>query len=265
MKKLITAITAAAMLAAPVFTNASAIDGEENVKFAEPVFKEFNPNDVSGGVVFNIPDNSELKVKITFASPETQNTLYYETMLSSTEGTLYAFDMEGYDLVLDENEKIADGRIYTIIFSAKDTELRIPSSEFTEETFTIPDSDNNGGKKKYEIYSIDFKVDDNEEKYSVETAESTFDGVACEEKRVTFFLDKRAIKGDVNEDGEVDAVDASIVLAEYARTSTGGKRTFTDRQFIAGDVNEDGQIDSVDASLILAYYAKKSTGGNPTW
>ncbi|WP_295079015.1 dockerin type I domain-containing protein [Ruminococcus sp.] len=67
--------------------------------------------------------------------------------------------------------------------------------------------------------------------------------------------------GDVNFDGQVNAVDASMILAEYARISTEQTPEFSDKQFIAGDVDENGVIDAVDASKVLAYYAYASTGG----
>lgn len=67
--------------------------------------------------------------------------------------------------------------------------------------------------------------------------------------------------GDANEDGKVDAKDASAILAEYAMMSTRGDSTFTDNQRNAADVNKDGKTDAKDASCILAYYAYISTGG----
>ena len=79
--------------------------------------------------------------------------------------------------------------------------------------------------------------------------------------------------GDVNNDKFIDSVDASMVLAEYAKRSTGmsddneDESTMTEpfkpEQEIAGDVNCDGIIDAVDASLILAYYAYVSGTKEP--
>ena len=73
--------------------------------------------------------------------------------------------------------------------------------------------------------------------------------------------DAPILKGDVNFDGVIDAIDASMVLTEYARTSAGQPETFTPRQKIAADWNDDGVVDAVDASAILEYYARTSTGG----
>lgn len=61
--------------------------------------------------------------------------------------------------------------------------------------------------------------------------------------------------GDVNSDGMVNAVDASEVLAEYARLSSEQEGEFDEAQTAASDVNMDGFTDAVDASNILAYYA----------
>lgn len=67
--------------------------------------------------------------------------------------------------------------------------------------------------------------------------------------------------GDVNEDNMVDAVDASLILQEYALLSTGGNGNFTDIQKSVADINDDRMTDAVDASLVLQYYAYVSTGG----
>ena len=72
--------------------------------------------------------------------------------------------------------------------------------------------------------------------------------------------------GDVNEDGKVDAKDASMVLVAYAKVSTGSEDGLTEKQRKAADVNADGKVDAKDASSILAYYALVSTasGDIPT-
>lgn len=78
---------------------------------------------------------------------------------------------------------------------------------------------------------------------------------------VTVVEDPPYPKGDVNDDGYIDSVDASAVLAEYAAISSGNKSYFNDLQKKSADVNSDGYIDAVDASTILAYYAYISSEG----
>ena len=65
--------------------------------------------------------------------------------------------------------------------------------------------------------------------------------------------------GDVDNNSVIDAVDASKVLAYYARISTKQDGGFSESQKQAADVNKDGIIDAVDASKILTYYAYAST------
>lgn len=56
--------------------------------------------------------------------------------------------------------------------------------------------------------------------------------------------------GDVQGDGDVNSLDASIILSYVA-----DNETITDIQKIAGDVNHDGIANNIDAALILKYNA----------
>ncbi len=67
--------------------------------------------------------------------------------------------------------------------------------------------------------------------------------------------------GDVNEDGAIDASDASATLSAYAAASTGKEIPLTEAQKKAADVNADGVIDASDATTILRFYTYASTGG----
>lgn len=68
------------------------------------------------------------------------------------------------------------------------------------------------------------------------------------------------VKGDVNFDKVIDAIDASMVLSYYAKTSVGIDPEISDEVFEAGNFNSDNVLDAVDASEILSYYAKKAMG-----
>lgn len=72
-------------------------------------------------------------------------------------------------------------------------------------------------------------------------------------------LDVNYNLGDINNNGTIDAVDASTVLAYYAMISTNKDGGFDDNQKAAADVDHDGKINAVDASNILSYYAYIST------
>jgi len=67
--------------------------------------------------------------------------------------------------------------------------------------------------------------------------------------------------GDIDASITIDAVDASMILSEYARISTGSTTTFTEEQMKAADINDDGAVNASDASIVLSYYAYISTGG----
>lgn len=57
--------------------------------------------------------------------------------------------------------------------------------------------------------------------------------------------------GDVNNDGEIDSLDAAAVLKHDA-----GIATLDARGLLAADVNKDGEVDSLDAAMILKFDAK---------
>ena len=65
--------------------------------------------------------------------------------------------------------------------------------------------------------------------------------------------------GDVNDDGKINAIDASNVLSYYANISTNKDGGFNEAQKKAADVDKNNVIDAVDASQILSYYAYSST------
>lgn len=68
------------------------------------------------------------------------------------------------------------------------------------------------------------------------------------------------LKLDVNSDGVIDSVDASMVLKEYATLSCDNPATFTNTQKYVADANNDGKIDSIDSSRILKVYTANSSG-----
>lgn len=74
------------------------------------------------------------------------------------------------------------------------------------------------------------------------------------------FLDPdNCLIGDINNDNMIDAKDASAILAEYARASTGAETSFSPWQKKIGDIKSDGIIDANDASRVLMEYARLST------
>lgn len=68
--------------------------------------------------------------------------------------------------------------------------------------------------------------------------------------------------GDVDNNGYINAIDASMVLSAYAQQATGQPMELSDLQKKVADVDKDEKIDAIDASWILSYYAYTATGGS---
>lgn len=69
--------------------------------------------------------------------------------------------------------------------------------------------------------------------------------------------------GDVNHDGFVNAIDATMVSCYYAAYSCDESDYYTEAEHenfhTYGDLNGDGRVNAVDASHILITYAERST------
>lgn len=61
--------------------------------------------------------------------------------------------------------------------------------------------------------------------------------------------------GDINGDGKINPVDASLILVKFAELSAPDAETPSEALIKEFDINGDGRITAVDASLILAYCA----------
>ena len=83
------------------------------------------------------------------------------------------------------------------------------------------------------------------------------------EKFCNEFFNDTTGRGDVNHDGSVDAVDATMILEYFACLATDKYDTYTEEEHENfrkyGDVFNDGVINPLDASWVLSKYAEKST------
>ncbi len=68
-------------------------------------------------------------------------------------------------------------------------------------------------------------------------------------------------RGDVNNDKEVDPIDATLVLRQYTAESLNAENVIPENYLPYADANNDGVTDPNDATLILRYFSYKSTGG----
>lgn len=78
----------------------------------------------------------------------------------------------------------------------------------------------------------------------------------CNELRVNV---SDRLLGDVNDDGKINAVDASTILTAYANTSTSKPSGLSEEAMAAADVDGNSAVNAVDASNVLSFYAYQST------
>lgn len=132
--------------------------------------------------------------------------------------------------------------------------------EMTAEQFAVCDFDENGFIDTLDVYFI-LKYFANKE--ANVSADMEFEYGYTEQVKANVAAD-----GDINGDGNVNAIDAAILLT-YMKENTQCKvdegfgpaqaRIMTGDEIKPGDVDGNGIIDAVDASNILAYYACMST------
>lgn len=109
----------------------------------------------------------------------------------------------------------------------------------------------------YRIYFLTEPEDDeNQRTTQVSLLDDNGDSVTVipEVKEQKIVVSDRML-GDVNDDGFIDAVDATAIRIEYAKISAYKESDFETSQIISADVNNDGYFDSVDATIISKYYA----------
>ncbi|MCM1006728.1 MAG: dockerin type I domain-containing protein [Ruminococcus flavefaciens] len=68
--------------------------------------------------------------------------------------------------------------------------------------------------------------------------------------------------GDVNNDGVVDGVDATLTLRAYTLIMSNMDSGFTPAETAAADVDGDGAISGIDATLMLRYYTYVLSNGD---
>lgn len=242
-------LTASFMAAAPVSTIWAA---EENAG-QTPVYEDFNPNDVNGRVIIDLPEGVTAHVDITFSSPEGKALPYYSSDIDGA-GEAASFDIEGHDNTDD------DFRIYDLSITLTGGEYGISCT--VSDSFTIYDPNDN--PKSFTERQYNFAVDDEIATDPVElTNEVNFGGVAGDYTCIKeYTLHLSVMPGDVDGDGIITGSDATVVLAEYTRLSSEQEGSFTSYQFAAADVDNDGIITGSDATTILRWYTDLSSGSD---
>lgn len=229
--------------AASGLTGTAAAD--ENIK-AEPVYEDFNVNDVNGAVEIALPEDITARITITFDSAEGRSLPYYDSLISG--GSSYTFDIEG---TLED-----DDRLYSLSILPISAEGFEAADSYTEQ-FSVKDGDS--FPDSFVTYRYDIKYDHD---YDGESWRITH--LEGGSREITFSFSKYAM-GDVDMDGKVTAFDAACVLAEYTSLSAGRDSSLNNNQRLVADIDKDDKITAFDAAKILTYYTLLSAGEEPRW
>lgn len=155
-------------------------------------------------------------------------------------------DYSGYNYDFSGNDPITSNVSTTTAMTTITTTTVIPSSSNTtvSQSTTIPQSVSTTSNTNTTISPKTTVT------YTTSTTTTTTPSIPEQHKNIL---------GDVNNDSQINASDASSVLSYYAMISTNKDGGYTEEQKLAADVNNDSQINAVDASNILANYAYAST------
>lgn len=115
----------------------------------------------------------------------------------------------------------------------------------------------------YEEYDSETKTGTLYDDFTIYGYAGTAAEIYANENGITFIALEEP-KGDVNADGVIDPVDATLVLQQYAVDSMNGEDILSDSQKLIANVNSDDVIDPVDATWILRYYSYSSMNGSGT-
>lgn len=187
----------------------------------------------------------------------------------------YAEEKDGELQKVKHNVTVGGNETYNTLYFTCDFGLTLSSklTPYGENTNDYPLTsfdmvfDRNIPYGEYEIYFLTAPEDTPDQPYSnvyMKLEEGGNSPAIVPETKNMRIIVTGANKGDVNNDGKIDANDAAEILSDYSQNSTGSSSNFDENQFFAADVDENNVADANDASIILGYYAYTSTGGNMT-
>ncbi|MCR4644825.1 MAG: leucine-rich repeat protein [Oscillospiraceae bacterium] len=164
----------------------------------------------------------------------------------------------GYDI--DENADVQvtltrenDGKQWHFSKAEADGEFYINNEDIGQPGCIIFRPDNVGGYQAGDVFTVSITGTKQSPSYTVHFFETGFPDMAAALK---------ALLGDINGDGVVNASDAAKVLIAAAVIGAGKDPGLTDAQKKAADVNGDGTTNASDAAIILQYAAYIGAG-NP--
>ena len=218
---------------------------------------------------FNGESLGEIEYPLNFEVPSSEGTLTFSVKLNEFKYTktetgdvyigLYAgssyqaidlIKIEPLVLEVNSEDEVSENKLKIEGTFLNDAEIEV---YVNDELVTTVKTDSKTGK-----YSGEIELKDCEDgsKYTISLK---CGNIVSAKKEIVYRPEKAELAlGDVNGDNIIDSRDASLVLMNYASSSTEQGGFFTEDQILAGDVNKDNKLDARDASLILSYYAVSS-------
>ena len=264
LKRITAALLGMSIASSVGFTAVSAEESEKPaddnaIIVVEPDYEIYN---AGAELTLTLDENMLAHVRISTNSPENPDCCYYDEDL-----TAFGKKSQSYLFTLDA----IDDAVYTVSIFVPEYPYSENGQTYKLEDFTVENTaygdDIYYSKMFYNIsYSEDEKAETPSESLVRKiTIESELKNEKIQESYYNLSFKGSAYNfGDVNNDLEINASDASLVLSHYASVNTGGKGVLSESIQPFADVNSDKLINASDASIILSYYSYKSTGGTGT-
>ena len=232
-----------------------------NAETPEPQYMTalYDDYDPVGDDVLCINATESADVKIVQHSPERENLVLFDCIVTPAAATEHLFRMEPGN--------------YTIYISMSNIENGVTKSVYQMD-FAIDNADysvapNQFDHTRYDITLATEALADNAAalpKMQQETEAQVRDNVkyACD---VITFGRYTLMRGDYDGNKEITALDAQNVLAAYASALTDDldPDALTYAQRAACDIDGNGQLTALDAQYILMYYSEDMIGDTPLW
>ena len=231
----------------------------DTVKWNAEDYEQLNPllTDKDGKYLWDVPEG-EWKVVCEKEGYETSESEWLSVPPVRTDVNFALVNKEAPVLVSAENGE--DGLIVKLsrFVDISTVTANTLTVEGTNGEYTITPQLLDENDQYADTFVISGKTISGAKSVSVSDKIKSYAGIAAEKSTAALTSSTNTL-GDLNNDGKVDAKDASIVLTAYAKVSTGADDGLTEEEKAAANVNADEKIDAKDASFILSYYSLAST------
>ena len=231
----------------------------DTVKWNAEDYEQLNPllTDKDGKYLWDVPEG-EWKVVCEKEGYETSESEWLSVPPVRTDVNFALVNKEAPVLVSAENG--GDGLIVKLsrFVDISTVTADTLTVEGTNGEYTITPQLLDENDQYADTFVISGKSISDAKSVSVSDKIKSYAGIAAEKSTAALTSSTNTL-GDLNNDGKVDAKDASIVLTAYAKVSTGADDGLTEEEKAAANVNADEKIDAKDASFILSYYSLAST------